>query len=81
MSARTTRHHGNSQLVASDEASTGLKHLPPTDQGYAERFDGGPKQAIDEFLAERCEFEVDRRYCDFVGRNVTYNVDGFLRRV
>jgi cephalosporin hydroxylase len=45
------------------------------------QFNGGPLRAIDEFISSRTEFTVDRDICDFFGRNVTWNVDGFLRRV
>lgn len=43
-------------------------------------YDGGPTKAVHDFLKEGGPFEIDREYCDFFGRNVTYNVDGYLRR-
>lgn len=48
----------------------------------AATYDGGPLRAIHEFL-ERTNgrYEIDRSYCDYFGRNVTWNVDGYLRRV
>jgi cephalosporin hydroxylase len=51
------------------------------DLGIAERFDGGPVRAIREYLAGEAPFEIDRSYCDHFGRNVTWNVDGYLRRI
>jgi cephalosporin hydroxylase len=43
-------------------------------------YDGGPMKAVHDFLKEGGPFEIDRSYCDFFGHNVTYNVDGYLRR-
>jgi cephalosporin hydroxylase len=44
-------------------------------------YGGGPVRALKEFLEQPgCQFEVDRSYCDFFGRNVTWNTGGFLRR-
>ncbi|HYO77112.1 MAG TPA: CmcI family methyltransferase [Thermoanaerobaculia bacterium] len=47
-----------------------------------EAYSGGPLRAIHDFL-ERSggRYEVDRTLCDYYGRNVTWNVDGYLRRV
>lgn len=42
---------------------------------------GGPLRAIREFLAENKNFEVDRNYCDMFGKNATFNVNGYLKRV
>lgn len=48
----------------------------------AKSYDGGPLQAIHEFLARTGgRWEIDRTFCDYFGRNVTWNVDGYLRRV
>lgn len=53
-----------------------------TDMRVAPDYDGGPLRAIHEFLAETPgRYEIDRAYCDYFGRNVTWNVDGWLRRV
>jgi cephalosporin hydroxylase len=45
-------------------------------------YGGGPLAAIHGFLA-RCggRYEIDRSLCDYFGRNVTWNVDGYLRCV
>lgn len=49
--------------------------------GVAEDYGGGPTAAIDEFLEKNpAVFDVDRTYCDFYGKNVTWNTNGFLRR-
>lgn len=51
------------------------------DLGLAEHYRGGPSVAIDRFLADRgMDYEVDRSYCDYFGRNVTWNVNGYIRR-
>ena len=52
-----------------------------SDLGLAHKMGGGPVAAIRDFLAGGAPFEVDRRYCDFYGRNMTWNVDGYLRRI
>jgi cephalosporin hydroxylase len=49
--------------------------------GMKNEFHGGPLKAIDEFLRTNQDFEVDRHWCDFFGRNVTFNVNGYLKRV
>jgi cephalosporin hydroxylase len=46
--------------------------------GYA----GGPARAIAAFLAgSGGRYAIDRAFCDYFGRNVTWNVDGYLRRI
>ena len=53
-----------------------------TAMSVAETYDGGPLRAIHEFLARtNGKYEIDRSFCDYFGRNVTWNVDGYLRRV
>lgn len=48
----------------------------------ADAYDGGPLRAIHEFLARTGgRYEIDRTLCDYFGTNVTWNVDGWLRRV
>jgi cephalosporin hydroxylase len=45
-------------------------------------YDGGPLRAIHEFLARNGDrYEIDRTFCDYFGHNVTWNVDGYLRRL
>lgn len=53
-----------------------------SDMRVAAQYEGGPLRAIHEFLARKPDrYEIDRTYCDYFGRNVTWNVDGYLRRV
>jgi cephalosporin hydroxylase len=53
-----------------------------TELGIAEGFGGGPQAALAAFLDQHPdEYEVDAKYCDFFGANVTYAVNGYLRRV
>jgi cephalosporin hydroxylase len=48
----------------------------------ADSYGGGPLRAIHEFLARTAgRYEIDRTLCDYFGTNVTWNVDGYLRRV
>ena len=43
--------------------------------------DGGPARSIAEFLRDRGDsYEIDARYCDQFGYNVTGNLNGYLRR-
>ena len=49
--------------------------------GREKGFNGGPLRAIREFLAENKNFTVDRAYCDMFGRNATFNVNGYLKRM
>jgi cephalosporin hydroxylase len=52
-----------------------------TAAGVAERYGGGPHAPIMQFLRERPgRYEIDSRYCNWFGLNVTWNVNGFLRR-
>jgi cephalosporin hydroxylase len=52
-----------------------------TNMRVADLYEGGPGRAIHEFLARAGDrYEVDRALCDYFGANVTWNVDGFLRR-
>lgn len=44
-------------------------------------YDGGPLRAIEEFLSKNPNYIVDRSWCDFFGRNATFNVNGFLKRI
>ncbi len=41
---------------------------------------GGPAVAIEQFLGERPDFAVDTDLCDYFGFNVTYNVNGYLKK-
>jgi cephalosporin hydroxylase len=53
-----------------------------TDMRVDESYGGGPNRAIQEFLVHKPgRYTVDRRYCDFFGPNVTWNINGFLKRL
>lgn len=50
--------------------------------GWEEQYEGGPLKALRTFLAETDgRYEIDRARCDTYGRNVTWNPEGYLRRV
>ena len=52
------------------------------DKERVAEFMGGPRPAIETFLrAHGTDYEVDARLCDFFGPNMTWNVNGYLRRV
>jgi len=44
-------------------------------------YDGGPIRAIKEFLNTNKDFIVDRSLCDYFGKNATFNVIGYLKRI
>jgi cephalosporin hydroxylase len=52
-----------------------------TQLGIEESFGGGPTKAIEEFIDDNHEFEVDRGICDFFGLNATFNPNGFLKKI
>ena len=46
------------------------------------KFKDGPNRAVSEFLEARPQsYEIDLSLCDHFGRNVTYNPNGWLRRL
>jgi cephalosporin hydroxylase len=48
----------------------------------ADRYNGGPSRALDEFLEEAgSRYEIDGSYCDYFGYNVTWNTNGYLKRL
>ncbi len=49
--------------------------------GASKIFEGGPCKAIREFLPQHPEFIVDRKWCDFFGKNATNNVNGYLKKI
>ena len=44
-------------------------------------YNGGPRRALLEFLRVNKDYVIDRSYCNFYGENVTWNVNGYLRRI
>jgi cephalosporin hydroxylase len=52
-----------------------------TAMGDALMYGGGPLAAVERFLESHAsEYEINTHYCDWFGQNVTWNVNGFLRR-
>jgi cephalosporin hydroxylase len=52
------------------------------DSSVMAALDGGPRPAITEFLRDRGSgYEIDTRLCDYFGANLTWNVNGYLRRL
>ncbi|MCK0180156.1 hypothetical protein MWU50_12705 [Flavobacteriaceae bacterium S0862] len=49
--------------------------------GLEKKYNGGPLRAIREFLPKHPEYIVDRRWCDMFGKNATFNVNGYLRKI
>ena len=47
--------------------------------GLSDEFKGGPNRAVKEFFQSNPDtFEINRRYCDFYGKNATYSPNGWL---
>lgn len=52
------------------------------DLGVAITFQGGPNKALREFLAKRGnQYNIDTNLCDFFGYNMTWNTNGYLKKV
>ncbi len=49
-----------------------------TQTGMDRKRKGGPGRAIADFLKANEDWKIDARYCDFFGRNVTSNPNGYL---
>jgi len=50
--------------------------------GLKSRYNGGPNRAIKKYLkTNRDVFEIVTEYCDMFGSNVTYNPNGYLRKL
>jgi len=49
--------------------------------GMKKGYNGGPLRAIVEFLKDNDEFKIDRKWCDFFGKNATFNVNGYLKKI
>lgn len=49
--------------------------------GLEKEYEGGPLKAIREFLPSHPEFIVERRWCDMFGKNATFNVNGYLKKI
>lgn len=70
------RLHPGDYIIVEDGV---LSHF--ADGRYA-KFKDGPNRAVSEFLEARPQsYEIDLSLCDHFGRNVTYNPNGWLRRL
>lgn len=49
--------------------------------GLEKEYNGGPLKAINEFLQVHPEYIVDRKWCDMFGKNATFNVNGYLKKI
>jgi cephalosporin hydroxylase len=52
-----------------------------TELGYGETHNGGPLRAIEEIMKNTNQYEIDRKWCDFFGKNATFNTNGFLKKI
>jgi len=52
-----------------------------SDLGYDSTYGGGPLQVMDEIVEKNKDFTVDRKWCDFYGKNATFNPNGYLKRI
>lgn len=52
------------------------------DPGKYGKYERGPTRAVEEFMAERGDaYELDVSLCDHFGHNVTYNPNGWLKKL
>jgi cephalosporin hydroxylase len=49
--------------------------------GLEKKYDGGPLRALREFLPNHPEYIVDRNWCNMFGKNATFNVNGYLKKI
>lgn len=49
--------------------------------GWKNNYNGGPVRAIHEFLSNNNNYKIERKWCDFFGKNATFNIDGYLKRI
>jgi len=49
---------------------------------FYRQYEDGPNRAVADFLIEHGnEYEIDTELCDHYGTNITYNPNGYLRRL
>jgi cephalosporin hydroxylase len=51
------------------------------DLGLSHKFGGGPAVAIRQYLAENLDLVVDDELCNYFGRDMTFNLSGYLRKL
>jgi cephalosporin hydroxylase len=49
--------------------------------GLVKNYEGGPLKAIREFLPSHAEYIVDTKWCNMFGKNATFNVNGYLKKI
>lgn len=49
--------------------------------GNAAKYEGGPNRAVTEFLDSTSDYEIDTYFCDYFGKNVTWNPNGYLKKI
>ena len=49
--------------------------------GLSKEYNGGPVKAINEFLQTTNDFKIDEKWCNFFGKNATFNINGYLKRI
>jgi cephalosporin hydroxylase len=49
--------------------------------GLENQYSGGPLKAIAEFINKNENYIIDRKWCDFFGKNATFNPNGFLKKI
>jgi cephalosporin hydroxylase len=49
--------------------------------GMRKKYNGGPQKAISQFLNKNINFQIDSSLCDMFGKNATFNINGYLKRI
>lgn len=49
--------------------------------GLEKAYGGGPLKGIREFLPNHPEYIIDKKWCDMFGKNATFNVNGYLKKI
>jgi cephalosporin hydroxylase len=68
----------NSYFIVEDGIITDLADQKIEDPT---KFNGGPLRAITEFTDANPSFAIEQRWSNMFGKNSTFNVNGYLRRV
>lgn len=63
----------NSYLIVEDGIVDAL--------GLSGEYSGGPVRAIKQFIRAHNNFEIAHKWCDFFGKNATFNTIGYLKKV
>lgn len=48
---------------------------------FYDQFEDGPIRAINQFLEENTDYQIDRELCDYYGKNATYNPGGYITKI